>query len=109
MHLQKFRQGILITLLTLLPAFNFKFNAPLTAAQVLAQTPEARKAEADRLFQQGNQQYQTSAARQKSLSSSLNLFATLVFPLKGLGHSAVEVINEFQNAICASQQRFAIA
>ena len=41
----------------------------------------------------------TSAARQKYLSSSLNLFATLVFPLKGLGHSAVEVINEFQNAL----------
>ncbi len=40
-----------------------------------------------------------SAVRQKYLSSLLNLFATLVFPLKGLGHSAVEVINEFQNAL----------
>src|SRR5919199_6503972 len=29
-------------------------------SQVLAQTPDARKAEADRLFQQGIQQYQTS-------------------------------------------------
>ena len=29
-------------------------------SQVLAQTPGVRKAEADQLFQQGNQQYQTS-------------------------------------------------
>src|SRR5919202_565181 len=60
MHFHKLRLGILITLLTLLPAFSFKFSAPLTASQVLAQTPDARKAEADRLFQQGIEQYQTS-------------------------------------------------
>src|SRR5919199_1224666 len=60
MHFHKLRLGILITLLTLLPALSFKFSAPLTAAQVLAQTPDSRKAEADRLFQQGLEQYQTS-------------------------------------------------
>jgi CHAT domain-containing protein/tetratricopeptide (TPR) repeat protein len=60
MRLHRLSLGVLIAVLTSLVPLSFKFPVPLTVPQVLAQTPDARKVEADRLFQQGIQQYQTS-------------------------------------------------
>ncbi len=60
MHLHRLSLGVLIALLTSLTPLSFKFTAPLTAPQALAQTPDARKVEADRFLQQGMHQYDMS-------------------------------------------------
>src|SRR5919202_1675719 len=116
MHFQTFRLGILITLLTLLPAFNFKFSAPLTAAQVLAQTPDSRKAEADRLFQQGLEQYQTSQfeAALQSWQQALTIYRQIKdrqregWVLGGLG-LAYNSLGDYAQAIDYQKQWLAIA
>ncbi|NJM20851.1 MAG: tetratricopeptide repeat protein [Richelia sp. SM1_7_0] len=57
----KIGRSVLVSLLVVLSA-SFVPNLPmvLMTSRVLAQTVDARKAEADRLFQQGIQQYQSS-------------------------------------------------
>ncbi len=61
MQLQRISLTALITLLAAVSIpFPFNFPAPLRAPQALAQTPDARKVEADRLNQQGIEQAQTS-------------------------------------------------
>src|SRR5919202_1131176 len=115
MHFHKLRLGILITLLTLLPALSFKFSAPLTASQVLAQTPDTRKAEADRLIQQGNQQLDTSQfeAAKQSFQQALTLYRE-VKDRKGeewaLGGSglAYYLLGDYAKAIEYQQQSLAI-
>src|SRR5919202_6279975 len=116
MHFHKLRLGILITLLTLLPAFSFKFSAPLTASQVLAQTPDARKAEADRLFQQGIQQYQTSQfeAALQSWQQALTIYREIK-DRKGEGQAlgnlglAYDTLGDYAKAIEYQQQSLTIA
>lgn len=60
MQIQKLSLGVLIALLTSLAPFSLQFSAALTVPQVLAQSPSSRKTEADRLLQQGVQQFQSS-------------------------------------------------
>jgi CHAT domain-containing protein/Flp pilus assembly protein TadD len=116
MHFHKLRLGILITLLTLLPALSFKFSAPLTASQVLAQTPDTRKAEADRLIQQGNQQLDTSQfeAAKQSFQQALTLYREIKdrqgegWALGSLGGAYLN-LGDYAQAIDYLKQLLAIA
>src|SRR5919202_884593 len=116
MHFHKLRLGILITLLTLLPALSFKFSAPLTASQVLAQTPDTLKAEADRLIQQGNQQLDTSQfeAAKQSFQQALTLYREIKdrqgegWALGSLGGAYLN-LGDYAQAIDYSKQLLAIA
>jgi CHAT domain-containing protein/tetratricopeptide (TPR) repeat protein len=60
MKIHKIALLTLITLLTTIGQTPINLPAIVGITQALAQTPQARKAEADRLFEQGLQQYQTS-------------------------------------------------
>ncbi len=70
MHLQRIGLTALITVLATLLNVDFGFpvlgqliqnpKSKIQNSQVLAQTPDARKVEADRLFRQGSQQYDKS-------------------------------------------------
>ncbi|BAY60625.1 TPR repeat-containing protein [Calothrix brevissima NIES-22] len=68
----------LITFITLLTTIGQMTNIPgiMGITQVLAQTPEAQKAQADRLYNQGLQQYQASQfeAALKSLQQALMIY-----------------------------------
>ena len=61
MRYYKIGRSVLVSLLVVLSA-SFVPSLPmvLMTSRVLAQTVDARKAEADRLFQQGREQFQTS-------------------------------------------------
>jgi CHAT domain-containing protein/Tfp pilus assembly protein PilF len=63
MHLRRISLTALITLLSTLSPFTPNVPAPLRPLQVLAQTQEARKVEADRLLNQGREQFKTSQFR----------------------------------------------
>ncbi len=60
MHRQNLRLTLIVLLTAVLMPFSAKLTAPFQVSQVLAQTTDARKAEADRLIKQGLQQHQTS-------------------------------------------------
>ncbi|GAX40949.1 TPR repeat-containing protein [Tolypothrix sp. NIES-4075] len=60
MHRQSHRLTLIVLLTAVLMPFSAKLTAPFQVSQVLAQTTDARKVEADRLFQQGIQQFQIS-------------------------------------------------
>ena len=73
----------LIALLTCLATVTtpclLNLPAPLTVSQVLAQTQEDRKAEADRLLQQGRQQFDSDefAAAKQSFQQALAIYTEL--------------------------------
>ena len=85
-------------------------------SQVLAQTPDARKAEADRLFNQGNQQYQTSQfeGALQSWQQALVIYQKIQDPqgeeatLGNLG-VAYYSLGDYEKAIDYQQQRLNIA
>jgi tetratricopeptide (TPR) repeat protein len=63
-------------LLIVSQTFRLNFSMPLAASPVVAQTSDARKAEAARLLQQGNQQLQTSQfeAAKQSFQQALAIY-----------------------------------
>src|ERR687886_107694 len=84
-------------------------------SQVLAQTPDARKAEADRLFQQGIEQYQTSQfeAALQSWQQALTIYREIKDRLgegNALGSlgSAYHSLGDYVKAIEYQQQSLAI-
>ena len=85
-------------------------------SQVLAQTPEARKAEADQLLQQGNQQYRISQfeAALQSWQQALIIYREIK-DRKGEGQSlgslgiAYDSLGDYTKAIEYHQQSLAIA
>jgi CHAT domain-containing protein len=113
----------LIALLTVLASVaidNVQFiQNPQSTIQnqlVLAQTPDARKAEADRLFQQGNQQYQTSQfeAALQSWQQALTIYREIQDRLgegQSLGNlgAAYRNLGDYAKAIEYQQQSLAIA
>ncbi|ALF54491.1 Fis family transcriptional regulator [Nostoc piscinale CENA21] len=116
----KFRKYALIILLTTtlsinldLPKLNFLLNSNLAAS---AQTPDVRKAEADKLLQQGIQQYQTSQfqAALQSWQQALNIYREIK-DRKGEGQSlgslglAYQSLGDYPKAIEYQQQSLAIA
>jgi CHAT domain-containing protein/Flp pilus assembly protein TadD len=113
----------LITLLTVLATLaidNVQFiRNPISKSQnlqVLAQTPDARKAEADRLLQQGNQQYQTDQfeAAKQSFQQALTIYREIK-DRQGEGRALAllgavyGILNDFAHAIETLRQSLAIA
>nr|WP_199305066.1 CHAT domain-containing tetratricopeptide repeat protein [Coleofasciculus sp. FACHB-125] len=92
------------------------FPAPFPTTQALAQTLDARKAEADQLFQQGLEQFQTSQIETalQSWQQALNLYREIKDrlgegkSLGGLGN-AYYSLGDYAKAIDYHQQRLAIA
>ncbi|ERT08704.1 TPR repeat family protein [Lyngbya aestuarii BL J] len=88
----------------------------LNVPQVLAQTPDERKAEADQLFQQGLQQAKTSQFREalQSWQQALEIYREIgdrkgeVASLSNLG-SAYNSLGQYQKAIEFHQQHLTIA
>jgi CHAT domain-containing protein/uncharacterized protein HemY len=80
MHFRKMTLIALLTLVTTLTISNFPFiqnsTSQIPNSRVLAQTPDARKVEADRLLEQGIEQYRTSQfeAAIQSWQQALTLF-----------------------------------
>jgi len=76
MHRQSHRLTFVVLLTAILMPFSAKLTAPFQVSQVLAQTTDARKAEADRLFQQGREQVQPSQfeAAFKSFQQALIIY-----------------------------------
>ncbi|HEY9606423.1 MAG TPA: CHAT domain-containing tetratricopeptide repeat protein [Allocoleopsis sp.] len=108
--------GVLIALLTSLTPLSFKFPVPITASQVLAQTSDDRKAEADRLLQQGIEQFQTSQfeATLQSFQQALTIYREIKnrqgegWALGNLGN-VYEELGDYAQAIDYSKQQLAIA
>jgi CHAT domain-containing protein len=108
----------LITLLTatVLTPFPLKLPAPLKVLQPLAQTPDTRKVEADRLLQQATEQYQTSQfeAAKQSWQQALTIYREIKnrqgegVALGNLG-GAYFALGDFTRAIEYQQQDLAIA
>ncbi|HEY9672016.1 MAG TPA: CHAT domain-containing tetratricopeptide repeat protein [Waterburya sp.] len=116
MHLRRLSLGVLIALLTSLTPLSFKFTAPLTVLQVLAQTPDARKVEADRLLDQGTQQLDTSQfeAAKQSFQQALTIYRE-INDRKGEGWAlgnlgiAYKSLGDYAQAIDYEKQSLAIA
>ncbi|MBD2358548.1 CHAT domain-containing protein [Tolypothrix sp. FACHB-123] len=115
MKLQKIALVSLIALLTTIA--QTPINLPTVGiTQALAQTPQARKAEADRLFNQGNQQYQTSQfeAALQSLQQALIIYREIKDrqgeggALGNLGLAYFQ-LGDYPKAIEYFQQHLAIA
>ncbi|MFE1745189.1 tetratricopeptide repeat protein, partial [Coleofasciculus sp. H7-2] len=92
------------------------FPAPFTTTQALAQTLDARKAEADRLLQQGIQQYDTSQfeAALQSWQQALSLYREIKDRLgegAALGNlgNAYNSLGDYAKAIEYHQQSLVIA
>jgi CHAT domain-containing protein/uncharacterized protein HemY len=109
-----------LTLLTTLTVSDFPLipnpNSKIQNSQVLAQTPDARKAEADRLRQQGIQQYQTSQfeAALQSWRQALAIYQEIkdrVGEGKALGNLGIAYhsLGNYAKAIEYFQQSLAIA
>ncbi|QIR40031.1 tetratricopeptide repeat protein [Tolypothrix sp. PCC 7910] len=94
----------------------FRLWASPGELRVLAQTPADRKAEADRLFEQGNEQYQTSQfeAALKSWQQALIIYRQIK-DRKGEGQSLGNLgiayfnLGDYTKAIDYQQQRLEIA
>ncbi len=94
----------------------FSFSASPGELRVLAQTPQARKAEADRLFNQGNQQFQTSqfTAALQSWQQALSIYREIKdrqgegAALGNLG-LAYNSLGDYPKAIEYHQQSLALA
>ena len=110
----------LLTLLSTLTIDNFQFiQNPKSKNQnfrVLAQTPNPQKAEADRLLQQGREQYQTSQfeAAKQSWQQALTIYRDIKDPLgegRALGNlgAAYLFLGDYAKAIDYQRQRLAIA
>jgi tetratricopeptide (TPR) repeat protein len=116
MKIHKIALLTLITLLTTIGQTPINLPAIVGITQALAQTPQARKAEADRLLKQGNQQLQTSQfeAALQSLNQALTLYREIKdyqgegWTLAGLGLVYVELQN-YPQAINYYQQSLVIA
>ncbi|MDF5716797.1 MAG: CHAT domain-containing protein [Rhizonema sp. NSF051] len=116
MRINKFSLIVFSTLL--LTGLQSVWPNPLTFGKpaVVAQTPDARKAEADRLLQQGIEQYQTSQfeAALKSWSQALIIYREIKNrkgesqSLGNLG-AAYDALGNYGLAIDYQQQRLAIA
>ncbi|BAY60627.1 TPR repeat-containing protein [Calothrix brevissima NIES-22] len=115
----KIHKIALITLITLLITIGqapINQSAIVGITQALAQTPQARKAEADRLFKQGNQQYQTSQfeAALRSWQQALIIYREIKdrngegATLGNLG-AAYYALGDYPKAIEYFQQFLAIA
>jgi CHAT domain-containing protein len=119
MSLQRITLTALLTLVVTLTISNFPvIQNPLSKIQnslVLAQTPDARKAEADRLFQQGIEQYQTSQfeAALQSWQQALTIYREIK-DRKGEGQSlgnlglAYLSLGDYAKAIEYEQQSLAV-
>jgi CHAT domain-containing protein len=116
MHRQNLRLTFIVLLTAVLMPFSAKLTAPFQVSQVLAQTTDARKAEADRLFQQGIQQYQTSQieAALKSWQQALIIYREIKdrksegAALGNLGIAYISLGN-YAKAIEYEQQLLALA
>ncbi|MEG4419331.1 CHAT domain-containing tetratricopeptide repeat protein [Microcoleus sp. LAD1_D5] len=94
----------------------FLLTTPDSLFPAIAQTTDARKTEADRLFQQGNQQYQTSqfSAALNSWQQALQIYRAIKYrygeswALGNLG-SAYHSLGNYAQAIEYAQQQLAIA
>ena len=116
MHRQNLRLTLVVLLTAVLMPFSAKLTAPFQVSQVLAQTTDARKAEADRLLQQGIQQYQTSQfeAALKSWQQALIIYREIKDRQsegKALGNLglAYKSLGNYAKAIEYQQQWLAIA
>ncbi|BAY23825.1 TPR repeat-containing protein [Calothrix sp. NIES-2100] len=111
-----------IALITLIALLSTIAQAPINRSaiggitQVLAQTPSVSKAQADRLFEQGNQQYESSqfAAALQLWQQALIIYREIKDPLgegKTLGNIGIAYrdLGEYKKAIEYQQQRLAIA
>ncbi|MGI8504425.1 MAG: CHAT domain-containing protein, partial [Hassallia sp.] len=117
MHQQSFRLSfvVLLTVAVSMP-FSAKLTAPFQVSQVLAQTTDARKAEADRLKEQGIQQAQTSQfeAALKSFQQALIIYREIKdresegAALGNLGAAYISLGN-YAKGIEYEQQHLAIA
>ncbi|WP_249069865.1 CHAT domain-containing protein [Argonema antarcticum] len=116
-HLRKIGFTVLITLLSAgaIP-FAANLRVILSTPPVLAQTPDARKAEADRLIEQGTQQYQSNQfeAAVKSWQQALNIYREIKDREEEgrvLGNMGVAYLylGDYPKAIAYHQQRLAIA
>jgi len=118
MPLSKLHLTILLAVLMAagLPCPQHLGFAPFALPKALAQTQDARKAEAERWFQQGNQQYDSRQfqAAMQSWQRALALYRTLgdregeAQSLNSLGLTAVR-LKQYQPAIELYQQSFAIS
>jgi CHAT domain-containing protein len=116
MHRQNLRLTLIVLLTAVLMPFSAKLTAPFQVSQVLAQTTDARKAEADRLFQQGRQQKRTSQfeAALKSFQQALIIYREIKdrqgegWALGNLG-TAYRNLGNYAKAIEYAQQWLAIA
>ncbi|HEY9672014.1 MAG TPA: CHAT domain-containing tetratricopeptide repeat protein [Waterburya sp.] len=120
MRTQRIGLIALLTVLGTLAIDNVQFIAnpqsKIQNAHVLAQTPDARKAEADRLFQQGNQQFDTSQfeAALQSWQQALTIYREIKDRL-GEGQSlgnlglAYHSLGDYAKAIEYQQKRLALA
>jgi CHAT domain-containing protein/tetratricopeptide (TPR) repeat protein len=116
MHRQNLRLTLIVLLTAVLMPFSAKLTAPFQVSQVLAQTTDARKAEADRLFNQGIQQYQTSQfeAALKSFQEALIIYREIKDRQSegaALGSLGIAYSNQgnYAKAIEYAQQVLAIA
>ncbi|NEU72925.1 CHAT domain-containing protein [Hassallia byssoidea VB512170] len=116
MHRQSHRLTFVVLLTAVLMPFSAKLTAPFQASQVLAQTTDARKAEADRLKQQGIQQLDISQfeAALKSFQQALIIYREIKDRQgegKALGNLGIAYANlgDYTKAIEYEQQWLAIA
>ncbi|MBD2341952.1 CHAT domain-containing protein [Calothrix sp. FACHB-156] len=116
MRSYKIGLGIFVCLLAVVSTSSV-FNLPIaTASRVLAQTADARKAEADRLLQQGIKQYQSSqfTAALQSWEQALSIYREIK-DRQGEGQSlgnlgaAYLSLGDYPKAIEYEQQWLAIA
>ncbi|QIR40812.1 tetratricopeptide repeat protein [Tolypothrix sp. PCC 7910] len=116
MKIHKIALLTLITLLTTIGQAPINRSAIVGIQEALAQNPQARKAEADRLLDQGVQQYQTSQfeAALRSWQQALIIYREIKdrpgegAALGNLG-SAYDSLGDYPKAIEYQQQRLAIA
>ncbi len=115
MKLPKIQLIVLLTVLaTVTTPLALNFPSSFSVSQVLDQTQEDRKAEADRLLQQGNQQFQTSyPAAIESWQKSLAIYREIgerqgeALSLNNLGNAYVS-LGQYPKAIEFSQQSLII-
>ncbi|MBD2356679.1 CHAT domain-containing protein [Tolypothrix sp. FACHB-123] len=116
MKIQKIALITFITLLATIGQIPINRSAIVGITQASAQTPEARKAEADKLFQQGNQQYNNSdfEAALRLWQQALIIYQEIKnrqgegYALSNIG-GAYHALAEYQKAIDYFQQSLAIA
>jgi tetratricopeptide (TPR) repeat protein len=119
MRLQRISLTALLTLVATLTIGDFPLiqnpQSQIQTSLVLAQTPDARKAEADRLLQQGNQQFRTSQfeAALRSWQQALIIYQEIKDRLgegQSLGNlgGAYFFLGDYAKAIEYQQQSLAI-